>query len=149
VCAEYGIFLCYTGSYIKFPMDCQVIFEGGRATYEKSIYLDSGTTKNRIKVISNCYHTECVNFRYEPYLEFQWLSWFRRSCWYYNLLKLEEWALEKIGGRTGLAVWRKFQAWMSVIQDSRGAHKPRYSRDLLIYVGSKVSGTTYYETETH
>jgi hypothetical protein len=71
------------------------------------------------------------------------------SCCYYSPLKLDERATEKIGGHTGLTVWRKFQAWMSVNQDSRGGHMPEYSRDdVLIYVESKVWGTVVRVTQS-
>jgi hypothetical protein len=47
------------------------IIEGGRATYQQSIYLDSGATEKRFRVNSNCSHTECVTFGHEPNPEFQ------------------------------------------------------------------------------
>ena len=37
-------------------------------------YLDSGATEKRIRVNSNCFHTECVTFGHEPNLEFQSVS---------------------------------------------------------------------------
>ena len=55
-------------------MGCEGIIEGGRATYQQSIYLDSGATEKRVRVNSNCSHTECVTFGHEHIPEFQSVS---------------------------------------------------------------------------